>query len=138
MTAAVAMATDVSKRKRIKDALLALAERKPPLYFDTAVFSQRVGDALLRLLKQHRERYDGIVRLAHAERRDRLRILAQSLAGKNFELNQLTDTGIVNILIDPFFRSLGTTTSPRRVVDVGACVGAMSLPLIQRGWRLSC
>jgi FkbM family methyltransferase len=135
VTAAVAMATDASKRKRIRDALLALAEREPPIYFDTAVFSQRVGEALLRLQKQQRERYDGIALLSVAERRERLRVLAQSLVGKNFELNQLTDTGIVNILIDPFFRSLGATTGSRRVVDVGACIGAMSLPMIQRGWE---
>lgn len=135
VAAAIAMANDASKRKRIKDALLALAERKPPVYFDTAVFSKRVGDALLRLQKQHCERYDTIARLGVAERRDRLRTLAQSQAGKSIELNQLTDTGIVNILIDPFFRSLGATTSPRRVVDIGACLGAMSLPLIQHGWQ---
>jgi len=135
VNAAVAIATDVSKRKRIKDALLALAERKPPIYFDTALFSERVGHALLRLQKQHWERYERIARLSVAKRRDKLRILARSVVGKNFELNQLTDTGIVNILIDPFFRSLGTTATPRRVVDVGACVGAMSHPLIQRGWE---
>jgi len=135
VTAAVAMATDVSERERIRDRLLSLAGQKPPVYFDTALFSRRLGDVLLRLQKRRREHYEGIARLPVAERRDRLRTLAHSLVGKNFELSQLTDTGIVDILIDPFFRSLGATTMPRRVVDVGACVGAMSLQLIQRGWQ---
>ncbi len=133
--AAIAMATDAPRRKRIHDALLTLALRKPPVYYDTAVFSRRVGDALMRLQARYRERYDDLARLALAERSDRLRSLARSVVASTFELGQLTDTGIVNVVIDPFFRSLGPTTAPRRLVDIGACVGAMSLPLVRRGWE---
>jgi len=59
--------------------------------------------------------------------------LARSVVGSNFELNQLTDRGIITALVEPFFRAL-PGTERRHMVDVGACFGRMAQPLVERGW----
>jgi FkbM family methyltransferase len=129
---AVDLATNPAKRECVRSALRVLGERRPPIYFDTAVFSHRVGEALRGLCERKRARYDRLARVPLANRRQALQRLADSVVGTNFELNQLTDIGLVTALIEPFFRSL--PGNHRHLVDVGACYGSMAQPLLERGW----
>jgi FkbM family methyltransferase len=133
VAAAINMAADAEKRGRVRSALLALAKQSPPVYFETAVFSRRVGDALANIYERYCQRYEHLAHLGPTDRTQALQALADTVAGQNFELNGLTDIGIVTALIEPFFQAL-PQSAPRHMIDVGACYGAMSLPLLERGW----
>jgi FkbM family methyltransferase len=129
---AVSMAMDPAERAAVRDALLALRSTRPPVYFDTAVFSLRVGAALSAMHEGLARSYSRLNAMPHHELVAALQHLANRSVGVNFELNQLTDTGIVSALIEPLFPAANGV--PHHVVDVGACYGAMSAPLISNGW----
>jgi len=133
IAAAIDLAADAGKRARLRADLLALSQASPPLYFDTTLFSQRVGDALAGIHARYCSRYARLAGLSRQDLRRELQVLADAVVGRNFELNQLTDVGIVTALVEPFFRALPQPAA-RHMVDVGACHGAMAAPLLERGW----
>ncbi len=130
---AVSLANDPGERRRIREHLLKLKQAEVPVYYDTALFSSRVGAALERLHERHQRRYREIA-AAPALLRASIEQSACSLIGERTDLNALTDIGIVRLLIGPYFQSL-PAAGPRRVLDVGACHGAMSEPLLAQGWH---
>ncbi|MCC6303514.1 MAG: FkbM family methyltransferase [Gammaproteobacteria bacterium] len=130
---AVSLANDPARRGRIRDHLLELKNAPTPPYFDLKTFSTRVGDALQGLYDRYEARYRELRGLDDAALDERLRTLADSVVGANFELNTLTDIGLVHALIEPYFRA---HHKGRRLhlVDVGACYGEMAAPLLAAGW----
>jgi len=130
----IALAQDTEARARIRAHLLELAKAEVPVYYDTALFSSRVGDALGRLYEQSQQRY---MKLAAdgAKLRQSVADTASRLVGQRAELDALTDIGIVRLLIAPYFQDLHSER-PRLMLDVGACHGAMAEPLLARGWRV--
>jgi FkbM family methyltransferase len=89
---------------------------------------------VLELHKVNEDHYALLREVDGNEIRTRLRALAALKAGKSFELDALTDTGILKSLIRPFFRSNRDATRVLHLVDVGACFGQMSTPLLEDGW----
>lgn len=131
---AIALANDPEERRRIREHLQALKQAEVPVYYDTKLFSTRVGTALEKLYTRHEQRQiqlstDG------ATLRSAVEEAARKLISAGKELNALTDIGIVRHLIDPYFQS-AHTDRPRRMLDVGACHGAMAAPLLARGWKV--
>jgi FkbM family methyltransferase len=127
------LATDTSRRQKIAATLRALQNSEPPKYFDTALFARRVGDALGSIRDQYLARYETLAKASLATLRQELQNLADSVVGRNFELNTLTDIGIVTVLVEPYFRSR-RDGRPLHMVDVGACHGVMAAPLLAGGW----
>jgi FkbM family methyltransferase len=75
----------------------------------------------------------GFAALPATQQRQALQALADAAIAQGLALRQMTDNGLITQLIEPFFRSL-PDEGPRHVVDVGACYGSMSAPLLARGW----
>jgi FkbM family methyltransferase len=130
---AVALAKDPAERVRIREHLRRLAGEAVPVYYDTALFSSRVGAALEGLYGKSYARYAALGCDGAALRRS-LQDTASRVIGRNVEINALTDIGIVQLLVEPYFSSQ-PVDRPRRLVDVGACHGVMSQPLLARGWH---
>ncbi|MEI8255820.1 MAG: FkbM family methyltransferase, partial [Deltaproteobacteria bacterium] len=130
---AVALAGDADRRATVRNKLRALGERETPIYQDTALFSARVGHALERLQGRYTARHSRLATDGAALRAS-LESLGRRLVGRNVELDELTDIGIVKILVEPFFRAQPTART-RTMLDVGACHGAMADPLLARGWH---
>jgi FkbM family methyltransferase len=129
---AIALANSAANRNRIREHLRTLKQETIPVYYDTPLFASRVGTALERLHEQYRSRYENLAADGVALRRA-VEQTASRLIGQRPELNALTDIGIVHLLIEPYFSSL---PGPGRMLDVGACHGAMSEPLLARGWQV--
>jgi FkbM family methyltransferase len=131
--AAVRLAGDPDERRRLRQVLLDHGAASPVTYLDTADFSARVGEALQGLHAQQLQRSARFDALPAAQQRQSLQALADGAIAKGVALRQMTDNGLITQLIEPFFRSL-PDRGPRHVVDVGACYGSMSVPLLARGW----
>jgi FkbM family methyltransferase len=129
---AIALANSPPDRERIRKHLQTLRQAEIPVYYDTALFSQRVGAAFERLHGQYQRRYSRLRADATGLRQSVMQT-ARRLIGERMELNALTDIGIVRLLIVPYFQT--TRTEPRYMLDIGGCHGAMSEPLLARGWR---
>jgi FkbM family methyltransferase len=134
VSTAVALAGDRPRRERLRSSLRTLGAREIPPWFDTALFSRRVGAAFENLYARYQSHY---ARLAFdgASLRAAVEKTARRVIGRNGELDELTDIGIVKILVHPFFRSQGVARA-RRMLDVGACHGAMAEPLLDLGWSV--
>ena len=133
MAKAIALANEPGERKRIREHLQTLKQADVPVYYDTKLFSTRVGTALQRLYEEHQKRSAEL----HADSsmlRTAIEATARKLIAESKELNALTDIGLVRLLIEPYFQST-PSDKPRRMLDVGACHGAMAGPLLARGWR---
>ncbi len=130
---AIRMAQDPAERTRVRDQLLAHGSAQPPTYLDTARFSSRVGNALLDLHGELQARLARFAALPAERRRATLQSMADKAVAASAALRQIGDIGLVTQLIEPYFASL-PEDGPRHVVDVGACYGAMSAPLLERGW----
>jgi FkbM family methyltransferase len=128
----IALAADGAERRRIHERLHELAQAPVPVYFDTPLFGLRVGAAFESLYRRYHSRYSRLAADGAALRRS-LERSARRIIGGNLELNALTDLGIVNLLVEPYFRDQ-QIDRPRCMVDVGACHGAMAEPLLARGW----
>ena len=130
---AIDLASSPARRARIHAAFKELNARQPPPYFDTSAFSSRVGDALIAIHAQYLEPYRALKADNHFERRRKLQSLADSVVGHSVELTAFVDFSIVNSLVKPYFQQ---RKSERRLhmIDVGACYGTMSLPLLADGW----
>jgi FkbM family methyltransferase len=133
LQAAVRLAADPSERRRIRQILLDHGTASPPTYFDTADFSARVGQALQNLQAQQLAQAAEFAAQPADLQRQNLQILADAAIEQSQALRQMTDIGLIKQLIEPFFRAL-PFNGPRHVVDVGACYGSMSAPLLERGW----
>ena len=129
----IALASDATERRRIHGRLHGLAQAMVPVYYDTPLFASRVGAAFESLNQRYHSRYSRLAADGAALRRS-LERTAGRVIGRNVELNGLTDLGIVNLLIEPYFRDR-RIDRPRCMVDVGACHGAMAAPLLAQGWR---
>jgi len=129
----IALATDGTERRRIHGRLQQLARATVPVYYDTPLFASRVGAAFESLNQRYHSRYSRLAADGTALRRSLERTTGRVI-GRNVELNALTDLGIVNLLIEPYFRDQ-RIDRPRCMVDVGACHGAMAAPLLAHGWR---
>ncbi len=130
---AIDMAGDPGARARVRDRLRAHGSAQPPTYLDTALFSARVGSALLALHGESQARQARFAALSAECRRSTLQGMADTAVAASAALRQIGDIGLVTQLIEPYFASL-PEDGQRHVVDVGACYGAMSAPLLQRGW----
>lgn len=131
--AALRLAADAEERQRIHQTLLSHGAASPATYFDTGSFSARVGDALERLHAEQLVATAGFAALPADLQREELQTLADSAIMQCLALRQMTDIGLVTQLIEPFFRSL-PADGTRHVVDVGACYGSMSAPLLDHSW----
>ena len=134
---AIELANSAEDRQRIRDHLNALKQAEPPVYYDIKLFSSRVGTALESLYDQYHRRYAQLA-ADNAALRQSIEETAARLIGYRAELGALTDIGIVRLLIEPFFRTspANSPERPRRMLDVGACHGAMAEPLLARGWQV--
>ena len=94
------MAGDSAKRERVRATLHAHKRTEPPPYFDTPGFAARVGAALVSLHEEYLERYRAREAAGTANLRLELQRLADAVVGSNFELNTLTDPGILHALLD--------------------------------------
>lgn len=130
---AVELGTNASKRQQMGSVLKALHKSTPLRYFDTAAFSKKVGDALNAIHGQYVDRYRALEKAGPDALCRILQDLADSVVGRNFELNTLTDIGLVKALVKPFFHGVGPGR-PHHMIDVGACHGAMAEPFLSTGW----
>jgi len=134
IAAAISLANNPAHRQRISELLRKLRSMPLPPYFDIKVFSTRVGNALQDLHARYTSRYRTLGALDDATLTNRLQNLADSVVGANFEMNTLTDIGLIHALIKPYFRQYHRGRPPH-MVDVGACYGEMSAPLLADGWN---
>lgn len=133
LQAAVRLVADSSERLRIRQILLDHGAASPATYFDTVDFSARVGQALQNLQAQQLRQAEEFAAQPADLQRQNLKILADAAIEQSQALHQMTDIGLIKQLIEPFFRAL-PFDGPRHVIDVGACYGSMSEPLLERGW----
>lgn len=131
---ATGLARDKPLRDRIRKRLGEISSMTPPPYFDIGVFSRRVANAIGDLYDQHTRSYTQLRTAGASSIKGKLRSLAAKKAGRNFELNSLTDIGLIHSLVVPFFKSCGATKHVPHLIDVGACLGQMAAPLLAQGW----
>src|SRR5262249_27029253 len=95
---------------------------------DTVEFAARLMPLMDRLLSDWSRRTEALRALAPAAQAQRIAALMPIASG---ELGLFTDRDLVTQVIVPYLRHGGS----RRLIDVGACVGAMSLPFLAEGWQ---
>lgn len=133
ISTAIDLALNPARRERIRAALCAANARQPPPYFDTRLFSSNVGKALTDIHEQYLAPYHALRIASPEQRRITLQNLADSVVSSSLELADLNDMGIVQSLIEPYFKQ---ADSARRLhmVDVGACDGRLAEPMLADGW----
>ena len=95
---------------------------------DTVEFAARLMPLFDRLLSDWNKHAETLGTLTPAALAQRIAALVPTAAG---ELGCFTDGDLVTQVIVPYLRSGGS----RRLIDVGACLGAMSMPFLAEGWQ---
>lgn len=131
---ALKLANSSEYRENIRKVLSRHNASSPRPYLNTADFSQKVGYALKAMQAQQLEAIERFCSLPTYQQHNLLQQLADAALEKSIALRSMTDIGLVEQLIIPFFRSLASDSSSYHVVDVGACYGSMTVPLLQHGW----
>jgi FkbM family methyltransferase len=95
---------------------------------DTAAFAARLMPALDGILSD----WDRRVETVRATDPDRLAQQVSTLAATAAErLTFFADTDLIRRIVLPYLRGGGS----RRLIDVGACMGAMTKPFLDEGWQ---
>ena len=133
ISTAVDLATNPARRVRMIAALKAVNARQPPPYFDTFNFSSNVSRALMDIHRDYLAPYEQLGSSTAHERRNTIQELANAVVARSTELASLSDIDMIQVLIRPYF-SQTTVERRRHMVDVGACYGALAVPLLEAGW----
>jgi FkbM family methyltransferase len=113
-------ATERARVQRARDAGLAL--------IDTAGFAAKLMPVLDSLLSDWDARVEALRALPPPALAQRVTALVPEAAA---ERRAFTDRDLVVEVVLPYLRAGGS----RRLLDVGACVGAMSSPFLAEGWQ---
>jgi FkbM family methyltransferase len=132
---AVELAASADLRKRERARIEAAVKPRNPV-FDSETGSRNMESAFVAMAKEGRAA-DEKLSTAPAER---LRALIESLSsalasGRNAWFAALSDFELVRQLVLPYFESIPPDGKTRRIIDVGACLGQLAEPFLQRGWR---
>ncbi len=124
---AVALAGDRQKRQEARERLAQVRQSGFTLG-DTADYAQRIMGTLDVLVSDWNTRADAL----HADEPVSLarRISALSLEAAE-QLRSFTDQDLLVTVVLPYLRSSGG----RRLIDVGACMGAMTKPFLEEDWQ---
>jgi FkbM family methyltransferase len=95
---------------------------------DTAEFADRVMQLFDRLLSDWSSRVEALQAQSPAMLAQRISTLVPGAAA---ELGVFTDRDLVVQVVQPYLRGDGS----RRLIDVGACVGAISMPFLAENWQ---
>jgi FkbM family methyltransferase len=124
---AIAWGRDPQKRQ-VERERLTLARKAGFRLSDTAAYATKLMPTLDSVLSDWNHRVEGM----YGEKPDRL---IQRIAELACELGKrqssFTDQNLVETIVLPYLRGSGS----RRMIDVGACFGAMSKPFLEAGWQ---
>jgi FkbM family methyltransferase len=133
---AVALAGDAKRRSRVTERLRSIRSAGVPPYMDSSALSQKVAASVRSLVHADRAWRGELDLLDAAALRGVLQRLADRVVPSSREAAGLTDTALMKGFVRPFFASWADVSPGERVVlDVGACYGEMSLPLLADGFR---
>jgi FkbM family methyltransferase len=124
---AVALARDPQKRREDRERL-AQARKAGFTLGDTADYAIRFMAALDVLVSDWNARVDALHALEPAQLAQRIAALSSEAAER---LSSFTDHDLLVGVVLPYLRSGGG----RRLIDVGACMGAMTRPFLAEGWQ---
>jgi FkbM family methyltransferase len=125
--AAVKLAHDPSKRDAERKRL-AMARATSWRLDDTASYAAKLMPTFDRLFNEWNGRAQECAALEVAEVNRRLASLADEAAK---HLYSFTDRDLVISLVLPYLR----WSDSKRLIDVGACVGALTSPFLDEGWQ---
>ena len=125
--AAIAWGNDPAKRQTERQRLARVREAGFRLS-DTAAYAAKLMPALDGVVSDWNARVDALHTLEPAELAQRITALS-SVATER--LPSFTDQDLLVGVVLPYLRSGGS----RRLIDVGACMGAMAKPFLAEGWQ---
>lgn len=117
------------EKRQVERQRLTLARKAGFGLSNTAAYATKLMPTLDSVLSDWKHRVEGM----YGEKPDRLNQRIAELArelGKR--QSSFTDLQLVETVVVPYLRSGGGS---RRMIDVGACVGAMSKPFLEDGWQ---
>ena len=124
---AVALGCDPQKRQ-VERERLAQVRKSGFTLGDTADYGKRFMGALEVLVADWNARADAL----HAEEPAQLARRIAALSSEAAErLRSFSDQDLLTGVVLPYLRSMGG----RRLIDVGACMGAMSMPFLAEDWQ---
>lgn len=124
---AVALGRDVAERRAQRARVDSCREAGLRLT-DTAAFAAMLMPTLESLLNAWNERAETLSTMAPSALAQRIAALVPEAAE---ELGSFTDRDLVLQVVLPYLRHGGS----QRLIDVGACVGAMTSPFLAEGWQ---
>jgi FkbM family methyltransferase len=124
---AVALGRDAARRSAER-ARVAHARAAGLKLIDTAGFAAKLMPVLDSLFADWNERVEALHAPAPAAQAQRVAALVPDVAA---EQRAFTDRDLVVQVVLPYLRAGGS----RRLLDIGACVGAMSSPFLAEGWQ---
>jgi FkbM family methyltransferase len=124
---ALELGRDVRKRTAERERLAQARERGLKLV-DTTRYASMLMTSFDEILADWNERVEALHALAPSELAQRIAALVPQAAE---ELGVFADRDLVLQVVLPYLRSGGS----RRLLDIGACVGAMSRPFLAEGWQ---
>ena len=132
---AVALAGSEALRKRERARIEAAVKPRNPV-FDSETGSRNMEAAFVAMAADAQAEEDALLAAAPARLRSLVASLAADLArAGNSWFAALSDVELVRLLVLPYFESQPAIARVRRMIDVGACLGQLAEPFLQRGWQ---
>lgn len=132
---AVLLALDPAMRKR--DGMRVRAALLPhnPVY-DSETGSRNLEAAIIDLVSRSDAGDAALLRQSPQQLRQAIERLSDTLVrDANEWFSGINDVGLVRGLLVPYFQCLPAENEPRRMLDVGACLGQMAAPFLAMGWE---
>ncbi|MBI1245269.1 MAG: FkbM family methyltransferase [Alphaproteobacteria bacterium] len=126
---AAALARDTVARRMATERVRAAMRPTLP-YFDVATAGRKFADAAISLVEARVGRMARLRASSTDQLVGTIARLAAELAGTPL-LRGLTDTEILHLFVLPYLRD---ACPAGHAIDVGACVGEMSIELLEAGW----
>ncbi len=131
------LAKNSERRKALSGRLKDIVSTGRAPYLDTRAMSVKFGHAIEDIVRRQRDRFKTLLDLDPEQFSAKIQAVADIVVPKNRDLAALTDIGIVDALVAPFFRRLARSANERgyRLIDVGACYGRLAIPFLAMGWQ---
>jgi FkbM family methyltransferase len=132
---AVLLARDPALRKREGARVKAALSPHNPVY-DSETGSRNLEAAITDLVSRSDAGDAALLRQPPQLLRQAIGRLSDALVrDANEWFSGINDVELVRGLIVPYFQGLPPENEPRRMLDVGACVGQMAAPFLATGWE---
>jgi FkbM family methyltransferase len=132
---ALSLANSKESRQRDRSRIQAALSPHNPVY-DSETGSRNFERAVLDMVGQARAADAALAGRSAAELKSAIERLAGALAASgNAWFRRMNDLELVRLLLVPYFQALPPGSAPRRMLDVGACLGQVAQPFLAMGWH---